>query len=150
MANTTFRGPLRTGLDTGVSTSETIGYVQSVKRVALGAGSTIRRVVFSLPKGSDIMSMNFYTTSAFNATGGVQMRVGTSSDASYYASAGGAITGVKALELSAANCINAGGSTTLIAEVSASVAGSAASFTAGGGFLFIGYAQRGSQGDLNS
>lgn len=83
MTSTTFTGPLRTGEETGISSTRTIGFVKCVKQIPLSQAAS--RAVITLPKGSTLLNIGAVPTSAITG-GAAEMNVsfGTSGDINQY------------------------------------------------------------------
>lgn len=135
---TTFQTPLKTqgaGGDTGVSQTDTSGFVQSSKVLSLGVGAT--RQIVTLPPYSTLTSLRSLVTSAPNGTDVSAFNVswGNSADATHYGIiAVSAVGAVRSASVSAGAEFDAGG--TIVVVVSAV---STTTFTAGGVRAFIEY-----------
>lgn len=83
MTATTFTGPLRTGQETGINSTRTIGFVKCVKQISLSSGTS--RAVITLPAGTTILNIGAVPTSAITG-GAAEMNVsfGTSADIDQY------------------------------------------------------------------
>lgn len=136
--STTFKGPIRTGLNTGNPQTNTLGFLGATKVCNTGFGAD--RVVVTLPPGANLVGLGASPVSAFTGTDPVSamsVKFGNSADATRY----GIIT-VSALgnyresAVSASNDFDNGG--TIVVTISAL---STTSFTGGGTRNFIRYVQ---------
>lgn len=71
MANTTFRGPIRQGVETGVTATRVIGH-DLVTQIATVNGSMSGASNIVLPQGADIVNMTMVLTCAASAATSVQ------------------------------------------------------------------------------
>ena len=86
---TTWNHPLRTGVDTGVTATRTIGHVLS-QQVATAAGDAPAASNMVLPAGAEVVEWRAHVVSAASAatsiaSQGVNIRIGRSANDAYYA-----------------------------------------------------------------
>src|SRR3990167_7386665 len=84
MTSTTFTGPIRSGEETGIASTRTIGFVKCVKQISLSQGTS--RGVITLPAGVTILNIGAVPTSSFTGDKAFDMNVsfGTSGDVNQY------------------------------------------------------------------
>lgn len=85
----TFRHPLRTGVETGVTATNTIGFTQSVQ-VGTAAGNDPALSNIVLPAGAEVVEWRAHVVSAASAATsiagqGVNIRIGRVADDAYFA-----------------------------------------------------------------
>lgn len=86
MARTTFSGPVRTGRDTGVPGTTTIGTLVATQMTTVAdATSGASSIVLPQDAGIKGMSVIVVTPATTTNTQGMLIRVGTTTDAVYYA-----------------------------------------------------------------
>ena len=79
MSKTTFSGPLRTGKNTGVPVTTTLGHLVAEQRVTVAVASKKARL-FLPPNSSLIEGTIFVTDAVSGIAAGVNVRLGTSAD----------------------------------------------------------------------
>lgn len=94
MGKTTFSGPLRVGKNTGVSSTSTIGTTvieQSVTVAATTSGAS----TIVVPQDARITQISLLVrTAATDNSGGINVRVGNSSDVDYFATVKGSASNI--------------------------------------------------------
>lgn len=150
MASSTFSGPIRVGKNTGVPGNTVLGTLIATQLVSL-ASNTSGASTIVLPQNAQITDMVVIVqTSASANTQGMLIRVGTTSDATYFAnikcSAPGLYSPFSAPNLTAASAaawknVNSSNAQQLYIDVTAatSAAGQTDNFE---GILLVSYFQR--------
>lgn len=82
MARTTFAGPIRTGLDTGIPGTTTVGSVVLSQETTVTRTNSAQTLVARLPDNSDVHEFLVTVTSAFSSgfAGIAEIRIGTTAN----------------------------------------------------------------------
>ena len=84
MAKTQFSGPIRTGKTTGIPGQDTVGTLVAFQEVTVAAGDMKKQLQF--PANCEPINFNILVTGSAGQVPGVNIRLGTSADATFYAS----------------------------------------------------------------
>lgn len=135
--STKFTGPVQTGETTGIPTTDTTGTLLATKEMSLDSSN--RSQTRSIPNGGRIKNVTVITADGANVTQGLTVTLGDSTTGNKY----GTLNAVQAsghydMTLTGES-VSAGSE--LVAEVTTSVAGSAASWTSGSLTVLVDYVQ---------